>query len=95
MKIDIQAIHFRAQNKLLDTVRQRIEKLETFYHSILSVEVFLRLEKSNERANKQAEIKLHLPGHELFTRSMQLRSRLLLRKQLKHSDVNFESTNPG
>ena len=68
MKIDIQAIHFHAQEALLETIHQRVEKLETFYRSIISAEVFLRVEKSDARADKHVEIKLHVPGHELFTK---------------------------
>ena len=68
MELSIQAIHFHASDPLLEDLHRRIEKLETFYPSILRAEVFLKLEKAEPRKNKQVEIKLHVPKHELFAK---------------------------
>ena len=67
MKLDIQSIHFDADQKLLDFIQKKCDKLETFFDRITHGEVFLRLEKGdNTRDNKVVEIRLHIPGTTLF-----------------------------
>jgi putative sigma-54 modulation protein len=63
MDIQIQSIQFDADQKLIDLIRKRIEKLQTFTEQIIHVEVFLKLEsKSSVVKDKTATIKLQLPG---------------------------------
>ncbi|MFT4753910.1 MAG: putative sigma-54 modulation protein [Salibacteraceae bacterium] len=66
MKLNIQSIHFDADQKLLALVQDKADKLETYYDQIVSGEVFLRVEKSENRENKLVEIKLVVPGNDLF-----------------------------
>ena len=56
------AIHFKADQKLLSFIQERLNKLEQFNDQIVSAEVYLRLDKDREKENKIAEIKLHVPG---------------------------------
>jgi putative sigma-54 modulation protein len=65
MKLQVHSIHFDADQKLIDFVQKRIDKLETFYDRLVDGEVFLRL--NNEGIdNKTVEIKLRVPGTQLF-----------------------------
>jgi putative sigma-54 modulation protein len=65
MKLQVHSIHFNADRKLLDFIKKRIAKLETFYDRLVDGEVFLRL--NNEGIdNKTVEIKLRVPGNQLF-----------------------------
>jgi len=73
MKLKVQSIHFDADRKLLAFVEEKIDKLTHFYEDIIDGEVFLRLDKSTEKENKIAEIKLNTPGKTMFA-SMQCRS---------------------
>jgi putative sigma-54 modulation protein len=68
MKLDIQSIHFDADQKLLEFIQKKCDKLETFFDRITHGEVFLRLEKNheNKRENKVVEIRLHIPGSTVF-----------------------------
>jgi putative sigma-54 modulation protein len=68
MKVKIQSIHFDADTKLLNFVDERISKLSSLYDGVLGGEVFLRLDKAADSENKIAEIKLHIPGNDLFAR---------------------------
>jgi len=68
MKVNVHAIHFDADQKLLEFVQERVDKLEHFYDKIIDSEVFLRLEKSSDTLNKVAEIKMKIPGMELFAK---------------------------
>lgn len=66
MKLKVQSIHFDVDRKLLAFVEEKIEKLTHFYEDIIDGEVFLRLDKSTEKENKIAEIKLNTPGKTMF-----------------------------
>jgi putative sigma-54 modulation protein len=66
MKLDIQSIHFDADQKLLDVIQAKLDKLDQYFDRIVSGDVFLRLEKSETRDNKLVEIKLIVPGNDLF-----------------------------
>ena len=66
MQLRIQSIHFNASSSLNDLLEKRIQKLETFYQPILRGEALLKIEKADDRGNKQVEIKLYVPGSEFF-----------------------------
>jgi putative sigma-54 modulation protein len=66
MKLQMHSIHFDADIKLLDFIQKKADKLDTFYDRIIDGEVFLRLDKSDTNDNKITEIKLNLPGKQLF-----------------------------
>ncbi len=68
MKIRVQSIHFNADVKLLDFIQKRVDKLEQFFDQIISGEVYLRLENTEDEANKIVEIKLAIPGNDLFAK---------------------------
>jgi len=68
MNTKIQSIHFDADKKLLAFIENRIEKLELFSDDILGAEVYLRLDKDVERENKVVEIKLEIPGNDMFAK---------------------------
>ena len=53
---------------LLDFIKSKLNKLITFNNAIISADVFLRIEKNDERENKLVDIKLHVPGKELFAK---------------------------
>lgn len=62
------AIHFKADQKLLSFIQERLNKLEQFNDQIVSAEVYLRLDKDREKENKITEIKIHIPGKEMFAK---------------------------
>ena len=68
MDIQIHSIHFDADRGLLDFIKSKLDKLVTFNDAIISADVFLRIEKNDERENKLVDIKLHVPGKELFAK---------------------------
>ncbi|HZY39026.1 MAG TPA: HPF/RaiA family ribosome-associated protein [Mucilaginibacter sp.] len=68
MKITVQSIRFNADRKLLEFIQKKADKLDTFYDQIISGQVYLRLEKVEDEANKITEIKLTLPGSQLFAK---------------------------
>jgi putative sigma-54 modulation protein len=68
MNIKISSVHFDADKKLLEFVESRVNKLVKFNEEIISVEVILRVEKSQDQENKVAEIKIAIPGNDLFSK---------------------------
>lgn len=68
MKLQMHSIHFDADKKLLDFIQKKVDKLETFYDRIVDGEVFLRLNNNDSRENKTVEIKLNIPGNQLFAK---------------------------
>jgi putative sigma-54 modulation protein len=68
MKITVQSIRFNADKKLLDFIQKKVDKLDTFYDHIITGEVYLKLENVEHEANKITEIKLLLPGNQIFAK---------------------------
>jgi putative sigma-54 modulation protein len=68
MDIKVHSIRFDADVKLLEFIDTKLKKLIQFYVDILGAEVYLRLERSQNLENKVVEIKLNLPGNELFAK---------------------------
>ena len=68
MEQQIHTVHFKADKKLLDFINDKIKKLQLFNQAITSIEVFLILENDKEKQNKITEVKVHLPGIELFAK---------------------------
>ncbi|MGB4776164.1 MAG: ribosome-associated translation inhibitor RaiA [Daejeonella sp.] len=68
MKIRVQSIHFTADAKLLDFIQKKADKLDQFFDQIIGGEIYLKLENTEDVANKITEIKLIIPGNDLFAK---------------------------
>lgn len=69
MNVQIQSVHFDADNQLLDRVTQKMNKLSTFHDRIVDVEVFLVLDNvAHQIKDKIAEIKVNVPRHSFFVK---------------------------
>jgi putative sigma-54 modulation protein len=68
MTTNIQSVHFDADKKLLSFIEEKVSKLTLFHEGLISCDVILRLDKSDNAANKIAEIKLLVRGQELFAK---------------------------
>jgi putative sigma-54 modulation protein len=60
MNTQIQAIHFKADKKLIEFIEKKLSKLETFHDGIIDAQVFLKLENTNVKENKTVEIKVNV-----------------------------------
>ena len=67
MKLQMRPVGFTADQKLLDFIQKRADKLETFYDRVVDGEVFLRLDQDPKK-NKIVEVKLNIPGSTLFAK---------------------------
>lgn len=68
MKIHTEAVHFTADQKLLDFIERKLTKLETFFDRILDVQVILKLENIGQVRDKVAELIVHIPGGQLIAK---------------------------
>jgi putative sigma-54 modulation protein len=68
MDIKVHSVHFKADQKLINFVNEKVDKLQLFFDHIIAGEVYLRLDKNSEKENKIAEVKLLMPGKELFAK---------------------------
>jgi len=66
MKLNISSLKFDADIKLLDFIQKKADKLDTFYDKIIDGEVNLKLENVDNKDNKVVEIKINVPGDQLF-----------------------------
>lgn len=68
MKVNISALHFKADKKLENYINEKVEKLSGIYDGLITTNVTLRLEKNEKEANKIAEIHLQIPGNDLYAK---------------------------
>lgn len=62
MEVKIKAIHFDIADKLVDFVNKKFEKIERRNEAVASAEVNLTLVKPETAKNKEAAVKLIIPG---------------------------------
>jgi putative sigma-54 modulation protein len=68
MKLQVQSIHFDADQKLLDYVQRKCDKLDHFFDKIIDGQVYLRVEKKGDHSLKSVEIKLMVPSETLLVK---------------------------
>lgn len=70
MNINIQNVHFDADEKLVAFIQQKIQKLATFHDRITRVDVFLKLDNIvHSIKDKVIEIKVHIPKADCFVKA--------------------------
>jgi putative sigma-54 modulation protein len=69
MNIRVQSVHFDADQKLIDFVKEKAAKLQTFHDKIVDVDVFLKLDNvAHNIKDKIAEIRVAVPKHNYFVK---------------------------
>jgi putative sigma-54 modulation protein len=70
MNINIQTVHFDADEKLLELVEKKVQKLSTFHDRITKVDVFLKLDNLvHAIKDKVVEINVHIPKQDCFVKA--------------------------
>ena len=68
MDVKIHAIHFHADQRLENFIREKITKIEQFFDKITGTEVYLKLENNGSNIkDKVAEIKVMMPGKVIYS----------------------------
>ena len=68
MKITVHSIGLTPHEPLQEFLEKKLNKLDTFYDKIQACEVFLKVENSNSKENKTAEIILNIPGDNIVVK---------------------------
>ncbi len=68
MNVNISSLHFKADAKLEDFIKEKLAKLSGFFDSVIESDVTLKLEQASNNENKIAEIKIMIPGNDLFAK---------------------------
>ncbi|OIQ21048.1 MAG: ribosomal subunit interface protein [Flavobacterium sp. MedPE-SWcel] len=68
MKVNVHAVNFSVDHKLVGFVQARLDKLEKYYDKIVYSDVFFKLDNTNGKANKIAEVKINVPGDEFMVK---------------------------
>jgi putative sigma-54 modulation protein len=69
MNVNIQSLHFVPDSKLVALIEKKVAKLSQFHERITKVDVFLKLDNvAHTIKDKIAEIKVHVPKHDLFVK---------------------------
>lgn len=70
MNVNIQTVHFDADQKLIDYINQKLAKLSQYHDRIIHVDVFLKLDNLiHNIKDKIAEIRIRVPRSEFFVKS--------------------------
>ena len=92
MKVYTEAVQFKADQKLIEYIEQKMEKLDHYFDRIIDAKVILKLENSGQVRDKVVEAILNLPGHTLvcketnktFEASMDSATDVLKRQLIKY-----------
>ncbi|TDP58388.1 ribosome hibernation-promoting factor, HPF/YfiA family [Flavobacterium dankookense] len=68
MKVNVHAVNFTVDRKLVDFIQERLMKLNKYYDKVVSSDVFLKVEKTSEKENKIVEVKIHVPGDDFMVK---------------------------
>jgi putative sigma-54 modulation protein len=101
MKVEIQAVHFNADQKLKDFIENKAEKLNTFYDKIIDCSFILNMEhKGSTVKDKLVTVKTQIPGAILvakessksFEESIDLATDAIRRQLKRHkSKINLHA----
>lgn len=68
MKVNVHAVNFNIDKKLISFADEKVNKLEKYYDKIVSVDLFLKVEQTSEKENKIVEAKILVPGDDFIVK---------------------------
>lgn len=68
MKVNISSLHFKTDQKLDQFIETKVKKLKQFHNEIVSGDVVLKLDKDVNNENKVTEIRLDVPGADIYAK---------------------------
>ena len=68
MKVNVHAVNFNVDRKLVGYAQARMDKLEKYYDRVVFSDVFFKLDNTSAKVNKIAELKVSVPGDEFIVK---------------------------
>ena len=66
MKVNVQSVNFHADQKLVNFIQRKLDKLENHFDNVIYADVYLKVQKTRQKENKVSEILLSIPGDEVI-----------------------------
>ncbi|WP_459210573.1 ribosome hibernation-promoting factor, HPF/YfiA family [Aquimarina rhabdastrellae] len=66
MKVNLQSVNFNVDQKLVNFIQEKLDKLENHFSRIIHADVFLKVVNTSDKENKTTEILLSVPGDEFI-----------------------------
>jgi putative sigma-54 modulation protein len=68
MKVQIQAVNFKADKELILRIEDKVATLDKYYDHIIEAQVYMNVQKTSEKANKHLELKLAISGDDIIAK---------------------------
>lgn len=68
MKVKINSLHFKTDQKLDSFIENKVGKLSQFFDQITGSEIILKLDKDSNKENKVAEIRIDVAGADIYAK---------------------------
>ena len=68
MKVNLHNVGFTVDQKLVDFIQKKMDKLDLFYDRVIDADVYLKLDNTTAKENKIVEVKVHIPGESLVVK---------------------------
>lgn len=68
VKTNVRSVNFDVDQKLVNFIQERINKISQYFDKIIEADVYLKLENGPSIENKTVEIRLYIPGNDLFAK---------------------------
>lgn len=65
MKVNLNAVGFSADRKLVDFIQIKLDKVEKYYDKIVDTDVYLKVENTSDKENKVVDMRVNIPGNDL------------------------------
>ena len=63
IQISVQSLHFHADEKLIQFIKQKLTRLSRYFDRPVEVEVHLKLQDTGSKVHEKiTEVKIHVPG---------------------------------
>jgi len=69
MRVYTESVQFKADQKLLQFIEQKLQKMEQYFDQIIEARVVLKLENSGQVRDKIAEVRLNVAGDILIAKA--------------------------
>ncbi len=69
MKKTIETVNFNASEELVNYVNNLFDELPKFHDQIISADIYLKQHSGQTVEERETEVKVFLPGHEIFSRA--------------------------
>ena len=67
MQVNINSVHFKADSRLEDFIREKVQKVAKFHDGIIGGDVTLKVVNTDKPENKLVEIRLKIKGNDLIS----------------------------